>query len=125
MSVPVHRFDLDGPDRTPLSELRAKVRRVLAHLHPDVVADAELVVTELATNAFEHARAPWCAKVSLPPGAVRIEVDDAAPDALPRPGTSTLGALRGRGMLMVQAISSEWGVLRRPGGKTVWAQLPA
>ncbi|WP_199439720.1 ATP-binding protein [Umezawaea beigongshangensis] len=122
-----HDFDIGSPEDPRLSELRAWVRDLLADLHSDVVADAELVVTELAANACEHAEGPRSLRLirrSDEP-VVDVEVDDASPDALPRPGLSTLGDFRGRGLLMVETMSTSWGVRQHPGRKTVWARLPA
>jgi hypothetical protein len=58
-------------------------------------------------------------------GQVRIEVDDAAahtPPALrtPRADQPLLG---GRGLHIVQAVSTAWGTETWPWGKTIWAEL--
>jgi anti-sigma regulatory factor (Ser/Thr protein kinase) len=86
-----------------------------------------LVVAELAANAVLHARVPGHDfEVRLARdanGTVRVEVSDADPSR-PEPGTAAPEAERGRGLLLVDAVASRWGVARRAGpGKTVWVEL--
>jgi anti-sigma regulatory factor (Ser/Thr protein kinase) len=123
---PQHEFRLDDHETPPLSQVRAWIRAVLADLDPDLVADTELIVTELAANAFEHAQSPRLIRLDHrdTTGVVRVEVDDAAPDVLPKPGTSTLGEFRGRGLVLINSLGASWGVDRHPEHKTVWAEIP-
>ncbi|MCS7478522.1 ATP-binding protein [Umezawaea endophytica] len=123
---PQHEFRLDDHETPPLSQVRAWIRTVLADLDPDLVADTELIATELAANAFEHAQAPRVIRLGHDDsdGIVRIEVDDAAPDVLPKPGTSTLGEFRGRGLVLIKSMGAAWGVDRYTDRKTVWAEIP-
>jgi hypothetical protein len=51
----------------------------------------------------------------------RIEVEDFFPSARPRLLPVDPTALRGRGLQMIAAISSAWGVTELGGGKAVWA----
>ncbi|QLJ05549.1 ATP-binding protein [Streptomyces sp. NEAU-sy36] len=90
---------------------------------------AQLLVSELATNAVAHGRVPgrdFELRLTLLPGAdaLRIEVSDAR-------GERRLQMLRGapqdehgRGLILVEALSREWGVTERVVGKTVWAEIP-
>ncbi len=56
-------------------------------------------------------------------GTVRVEVSDADPSR-PEPVTAAPEAERGRGLLLVDAVASRWGVARRTGlGKTVRVDL--
>jgi anti-sigma regulatory factor (Ser/Thr protein kinase) len=87
-----------------------------------LVADAELVACELATNAILHARTPFRVSVQRYGQVVRIAVQDRA-TALPamhEPGPTAVG---GRGMHLIAAISRRWGVEVTAHGKTVWAEL--
>jgi serine phosphatase RsbU (regulator of sigma subunit) len=87
-----------------------------------VAADAELVMSELVTNAALHGEAPITVRVLLD-GWVRVEVEDArrAAPIVPRKNTE---AMTGRGLAMVAALSSGWGMeLAAGGGKVVWAEL--
>lgn len=86
-----------------------------------------LVVAELATNAVLHGRVPgrdFALSLSHDEGrgVVRIEVTDTHPVLPTRrtPGTDEDG---GRGLLLVDALATDWGVHDRLGpGKTVWAE---
>ena len=86
---------------------------------------AELVVTELVSNAVQHGEAPVV--LSLDCGGVSgvvISVSDANPN-LPRVQTVGPHAASGRGVRLVELLSDEWGVKTRPGGKSVWSRLVA
>ena len=85
---------------------------------------AELVLTELATNAVLHARETGftVALQALPGGAVRIEVADGSV-RVPRLCDYGVQATTGRGVGLVADLSRDWGVRGRPGGKTVWCEL--
>ena len=85
--------------------------------------DVLMVVTELLSNAVDHGRGPVRLMVELRSDSVRIEVHDTAPDA-PRPQPLDPYAVRGRGLQMVEALSSRWGWTDGPAGKIVWADVP-
>jgi len=102
--------------------------------HPpasDVSCTVALVVGELAANAVRHGRVPghgFGLRLALDAtaGLVRVEVADAA--AATRPPTSAPSSFpdgeSGRGLLLVDALAMRWGwALRRPVGKTVWADI--
>lgn len=89
----------------------------------DGLADAQLVCTELVSNSIEHASGPRAVRIDVTTdGTMSVEVDDSSPEAPLTPGVSRLGAVRGRGLMLVNAMS-RWGVRRRDSGKTVWAVL--
>ena len=87
----------------------------------------ELLVSELVTNAVKASRAMaqafpvrlWLASDSVQ---VLILVWDASPQSPVRMGTSD-EAENGRGLMLVEAISEQWGWYFREGsdGKFVWA----
>jgi anti-sigma regulatory factor (Ser/Thr protein kinase) len=85
-------------------------------------ADARLVVSELATNAVIHAGTPFSVAVCCNGSALRIEVQDRS-GAAPIMRSSTPTARSGRGLLLVDAVTRDWGVEPGPDGKTVWAEL--
>ena len=87
-----------------------------------VVDDAELLVTELATNALLHARSAFTVEVSRDDGRLRICVVDGSPVA-PRVRSHGADATTGRGLQLVQALSAAWGVQPLATGKTVWVEL--
>jgi anti-sigma regulatory factor (Ser/Thr protein kinase) len=92
--------------------------------HPDLLDEAELVVSELATNAIVHARSAFSVSVRSEGGRVRLSVSDTSPVApfVRDPGPS---AMFGRGMRLIGDVASDWGVDVAAGGKTVWVELRA
>lgn len=87
-----------------------------------LVADAELVLSELVANASLHAGGSVVVALAPVEGGVRIEVcDEAHGDvhvvrgAVDRPS--------GRGMLIVEALATRWGVDQADDHKAVWAEL--
>jgi hypothetical protein len=110
-----------APDAVP--KARRFVASSLIGEADETVADVELLVSELVTNAVLHGRPPVAVRLVLDEGRVRIEVEDTGPDlpVLGRPGSTSM---TGRGLALVAALSSAWGM--DPGrrqGKVVWAEL--
>lgn len=86
--------------------------------------DVALMVSELVTNVGLHARTEALVSVSLRDGCLRVEVTDRSPQPVEvRP--HALGAETGRGLRIVDALASDWGVQQAPAGKTVWFEVPA
>ena len=84
---------------------------------------AAQVVSELATNCTLHARSDFVLRLSVEGGSVRVEATDGVPVGLhARQYSST--ATTGRGLRIVESLSSSWGVAATADGKTVWALLP-
>ena len=88
----------------------------------DVIEDAELVVTELATNAVSHARSSFRVQLTCSARSLRVSVTDASRDA-PRTGPAMPRATSGRGLLLVAAVARSWGSEPTGHGKLVWAEL--
>ena len=87
-------------------------------------AVAAVVVGELVANAVLHGRAPIEFDLTLDPPNLRVEVtdgdarlDQVAPGAAHEAGSSA------RGLQLVAAFASAWGVTARGERKTVWAEL--
>lgn len=94
-------------------------------IDPVIAHDAEIVVSELVTNAVLHGRPPIDLYVRTSGGRARVEVHDAGrtPPILGQPNAE---AMTGRGLAMVAALSVAWGVeALGAGGKAVWAELEA
>ncbi|MFK8846578.1 ATP-binding protein [Streptomyces sp. Ac-502] len=91
-----------------------------------LVDDAELLVSELLTNAITHGRVPGrLVRVHLTVGkeVLRLAVSDARGEAWPHvrePGGESPGGL---GLVLVQEVAVRWGVRERQVGKTVWCEL--
>jgi anti-sigma regulatory factor (Ser/Thr protein kinase) len=89
----------------------------------ELLANVQIVITELAANAVVHTRSPFSVSIRSTGSIVRIGVRDrshAAPTLRADRGTTP----EGRGMRIVAALS-RWGVDPAPGGKVVWAELGA
>jgi MEDS: MEthanogen/methylotroph, DcmR Sensory domain/Histidine kinase-like ATPase domain len=85
--------------------------------------NAELVVSELVSNAIRHGGQRFRLTVSRSADGVRLAVTDPSP-ALPTPRTDDLdGSINGRGMHLIEAVSCAWGTTVHPDGKTVWADI--
>jgi len=106
-------------DEAFLAGLRDWLETPLLGCTPGAVAEAAIVLGELVTNAFRHARPPFLVRLTLPgPGnAVRMEVHDGT-------ATPATGWPLGKGLLVVRGLCPDWGVEHRPDGKGVWAELP-
>jgi anti-sigma regulatory factor (Ser/Thr protein kinase) len=81
----------------------------------------ELVISELVSNTVRHADGPGALELSLEDGCVTVAVVDSSPDRpVPR---STADDVGGRGLPIIEAISTRWGSHPSTGGKRVWAQF--
>ena len=109
-----------------VEDVRASRRFVMEALEglqdAELIDDTALVVSELATNAIVHARSSFTVTIGSSGGAIRIEVGDACmtPPSVRPHSPDSLG---GRGLPLIDAVASTWGVLRTKNGKIVWAQL--
>ncbi|WP_338686492.1 ATP-binding protein [Streptomyces acidiscabies] len=125
-------FRMSRASRT-VPRSRAALHAVLTNwrVSQDVLETAELVLSELVTNAL-RVRVPWDRQVGVriarlsADGMLRLEVSDAGSG---RPEVQVPGDEEtcGRGLLLVEALAHRWGVAEREGGigKTVWAELKA
>ncbi|MBB5625418.1 ATP-binding protein [Sphaerisporangium krabiense] len=111
------------PDAAVVPMTRKRLRRRLASWGVGDADVAELLVSELVTNAMRHS---WGAvmSLSLEQGTIRCEVQDTNP-ALPRVCEAHDGDEGGRGMFLMEALSTAWGSYRMSTGKVVWFELPA
>lgn len=96
----------------------------LAHL----VDTAKLLVSEAVTNITLHTSTYMIELDALvQDGSLLVTVRDDDPDQRPRVRTPANDEETGRGLLLVQALSSTWGVTwtggSQPPGKRVWFEL--
>ncbi|WP_432544060.1 SpoIIE family protein phosphatase [Kineococcus sp. SYSU DK002] len=90
----------------------------------ELLEEAELVLSELVTNALVHTDSPAGVTLRFQPAHRRLTV--AVRDAStrhPRERDAADDALGGRGLAIVEAVSAAWGVVVEGAGKTVWAEL--
>ena len=98
-------------------------RRALALGAVDLADDAALVAAELLANAVQHGAPPVTVCARGDSAALAVEIRDSSPRSPVMPTLSTSN-MTGRGLALVDALSSAWGVRREPdGGKTVWCVL--
>ncbi|MCH0540460.1 ATP-binding protein [Streptomyces sp. MUM 203J] len=89
------------------------------------VDEAELVVTELATNVIKHVGegVPATLVLEVNGDRLRVELHDLSP-LMPDPGgPGTCNAECGRGLHLLASVSTGWGTLAAEPGKAVWCEL--
>lgn len=111
---------------TPESVAAARrfVAELLAHdgATAELVETAQLLVSELATNCIRHTDSGFELRVSSRRGEIRIEATDFGA-GMPALRSPQLRDPSGRGLRIVDMLSSAWGVKRGRSGKTVWFTL--
>ncbi|QYC41931.1 hypothetical protein Nocox_21635 [Nonomuraea coxensis DSM 45129] len=105
---------------------RRAARGLLAEWGPphQVGEVAELLVSELVTNAVQHAHGPVVLSMWARDGRLRCEVADADPRP-PRPRQAREEDEGSRGLELVQALADTWGSAPTRRGKVVWFELAA
>lgn len=116
---------------------RSFVRHTLRTWSLDELADnAELIASELVTNAVKATGVagpePSCLdlrdlalvvmRLRVHDGALRIAVQDSSHEQ-PRPQAAGDDAEGGRGLFLVEALSTRWDVRPTQDGKVTWADL--
>ncbi|SFW49980.1 ATP-binding protein [Amycolatopsis australiensis] len=109
-------------DVTAPARARHEVRSVLLGfgLLETQLDDVLLATSELVTNAFEHGDRPQRLELAYADGLLTLRVHDTS-SRLPELRAPAPAQARSRGLVLVQALSEDWGFERRPGGKVVWA----
>jgi hypothetical protein len=119
-----YRFPLP-PHPIAAEQARIVTRLALAEWGmADLTDNALLITAELVTNATKIGDVFHLA-LSCQGDTVLIEVSDSS-EASPDPQRQSLNRVDGRGLLLVEACSKDWGWrLEDHGGKTVWAVCAA
>lgn len=84
--------------------------------------DALLLTSELVTNAVLHGRSELCVEITSAGDSIRVAVLDEN-SRHPAVVSEDPDALDGRGLALVAAVATRWGVDDRPMGKSVWFEL--
>jgi anti-sigma regulatory factor (Ser/Thr protein kinase) len=115
------------PESVPVA--RWHVRVVLGlHGLGKYAEDAEIITSELVTNAVQHVCDNGSKTIGVTltaaerPTAVTVAVSDSSPQGPIRRDTPP-GGEQGRGLQIVEALSAHWGWRREDGGKAVFAVL--
>ncbi len=88
----------------------------------EAIADLSLVVSELLANAVEHTTGDIRLRAARLADQVRVEVHDHSTSP-PTPGRAALDDEYGRGLLLVEQVSTRWGFEPHESGKFVWAEV--
>jgi anti-sigma regulatory factor (Ser/Thr protein kinase) len=109
------------------AEARRRVRDAIRSWRVPVDLDAALLLTsELVTNAVRHEAGHGAQAVVLAiacsRGRLRVDVHDTS-RSLPAVAEVPADAETGRGLLLVETLSDEWGFYRTPAGKAVYFTL--
>jgi hypothetical protein len=114
------RFPLP-PHPIAAEQARMLLRLALAEWNMSGLADNALIIAaELVTNAMKIGEV-FDLTLSCRDGTVMIEVSDSS-EAAPDRQRRSFDRVDGRGLLLVEACSKDWGWrLEDQGGKTVWA----
>lgn len=117
---------LEVRDPHAVREARRLTERVCASASLDdrVCQAAVLLTSEVVTNAITHGRGEARLSVTAGPRGLLVEVAD---DNSRRPTLQPHDdeALDGRGLRLLDAVSTSWGVRAEPVGKVVWFSLRA
>jgi anti-sigma regulatory factor (Ser/Thr protein kinase) len=107
-----------------VSDVRSALREFLRRWGKPARADiAELLTSELVTNALVHTDHDAIVTATLGPRGLRVEVRDFVgrrPE--PRVPDADSGT-NGRGLVLVQSLADAWGVRAHGVGKVVWFEL--
>jgi DNA-binding NarL/FixJ family response regulator len=122
---PVVEASLDLPQSlSSAHEARQFVTRYVVEWNlEDLLDDALIVVSELAANAVTHAESGCRIRLSLNDATLRIDVVDTGAGT-PEPQPATWTEEHGRGLHLVDALTTAWGLEIVPEGKLIWAELP-
>ncbi|MEU4263740.1 ATP-binding SpoIIE family protein phosphatase [Streptomyces sp. NPDC025273] len=112
---------LEPEDAAP-GRARRLARRALSRWGLDDLADeAELLVSEVVTNAVRYAERPVTLRL-LRTDILRCEVGDDSPQ-LPRQRRARETDEGGRGLFLVNRLARRWGATRLSTGKVVWFEM--
>lgn len=113
------------PPPSEIPEVRRRVGTLLAEwgVDGDAAQPTLLVITELLTNAIEHASAPIHLTLKWGHTFVQVEVHDNAAGA-PRAHAHDPAVARGHGLQIVEGLALRRGWTPEQHGKTIWADVP-
>jgi anti-sigma regulatory factor (Ser/Thr protein kinase) len=99
------------------------------HLGEETLDTVQLLTTELVTNSYRHADLgpddEILVRTLMAGPALRVEVCDAGPGIDTHVEAPELLETEGRGLWMVNVLSSRWGTGRHKGLRCVWFEISA
>lgn len=109
-------------DPSSVRAARSLVVEALGEEGEDLLFSLELLISEVVTNAVQHAAAAPRIEAQLGPDSVRVAVYDDDP-ALPKHRQPDAERPGGRGLHLLDRIATRWGAEPAEGGKVVWFEL--
>ncbi|MER5860482.1 SpoIIE family protein phosphatase [Streptomyces sp900105245] len=118
--------------RHDLRAVKAARQFITDNLHQwgldDLIDNFQLITSEIVTNALIHADSDVDLRLREYPDHLRLEVRDTNPTPpIPTPITQTLEqnqqAEHGRGLNIVDTLSTQWGNTPSGRGKTIWVDI--
>ena len=111
----------------PLRARRSVLSELAGQLGPRRAEDAALIVSELVTNSVVHANVGSGKTLTVElmrlDDRVRITVIDPGSQLQPRIRATDHKTPGGFGLIIVDELSSAWGVIRAGGSTSVWCEL--
>lgn len=127
--VQVRWHPADGGNLSVVTRARGWLRRALPRLAGRrltraIYDDTELLLSELVTNAVRHGGGVVAVRLRIIGKVLRVTVCDHTA-AAPVIGRADTSSEHGRGIFLVDALATRWGVHRRRAcaGKCVWLEL--
>jgi anti-sigma regulatory factor (Ser/Thr protein kinase) len=125
--VLTRKFELAGGADAP-GIARVEITELLAgRISPSDLLDVTVLVSEVVTNAVRHGRADAhdtvVVHVAMAADLLRIEVCDHGPGFSPPANPRRRSDGGGNGLMMLQRVSSAWGVATDD-GTCVWFERP-
>ncbi|MGY1440052.1 SpoIIE family protein phosphatase [Streptomyces reniochalinae] len=123
LSAPEALSQRFAPRPESVTQARRFVRTALSGVAPDMLATAELLVSELMTNAVLHARTEAEVSAWSLGRTVHVQVSDHRPSrGVVSPDRHPYASV-GLGLTLVEELASCYGVRVGDGQKTVWCEL--
>lgn len=116
-------FTWDLPMDSTAAAIARQYVRDAASTTNDII-DAELVASELVTNAWAHGRGTGAITITITVAddLMRLEVCSDS-DGVPHQVASSDESPVGRGLLLIEKLAIDWGHVRRGSTLCVWADV--
>ncbi|WP_371663392.1 ATP-binding protein [Streptomyces sp. NBC_00280] len=118
------RRRLGCSDLREVPEARRALRELLRHWgRPGSSEIAELLTSELVTNALVHTDRDAVLTATVSPHGLRVEVRDFVGRRPRLRAPNADDGTHGRGLVLVESLADAWGVRAHGVGKAVWFEL--
>ena len=122
-TTPSAEFTLPMDVLAPALARRLLLETVCVEHAAHVLEVSQLLTSELVTNAMRYGAPPVTVHIDCDESVgLQVRVSDTS-STEPVPRDADRDAEGGRGLTLVDVISTAWGVERTDGGKTIWFQI--